>query len=174
MHVEYKNTMAALIEIDCRPETVNRKIRNAYTGPRVTKATYGIVPGSLCINPKGMEAQLMGGIMDGIAMALTASLHIKDGNALEASWDNYRYTRQWNTPPELNIVILPPDPLGEVPGGGEASVAASMAATACAYGRAVGKTPTSFPINHNELTFEPYPVIPPLPPSSTNGLEFAR
>jgi len=174
MHVEYKNTMAALVEIDCRPQTVNRKIRDAYTGPRVTKATYVVLPGSLCVNPTGLKAMMMGGMMDGIAMTLSASLHVKDGIPLEASWDNYRYTRQWNTPPELNIIVMPPDPDGEVGGGGEAGVAASMAATACAYGRAMGKTPTSFPINHNELTFTPYPTVPPIPQSPTNGLESAR
>lgn len=179
MHVEYKNTMAALVEIDCRPATVNRQIRDACTGPRVTRATYVIVPGSQCVNPTGLKAMTMGGMtggmtggmMGGIAMTLSASLHIKDGTPLEASWDNYRCTRQWNTPPELNIVIMDPDPDGEVGGGGEAGVAASMAAVACAYRRAVGTTPTSFPINHDELTFEPYPTVPPLPQPPTNGLD---
>jgi isoquinoline 1-oxidoreductase beta subunit len=31
--------------------------------------------------------------------------------------------------------------------------------------------PTTFPINHNDpLGFTPYPVVPPLPESPTNGL----
>ncbi|MGH7749852.1 MAG: molybdopterin cofactor-binding domain-containing protein, partial [Candidatus Dormibacteria bacterium] len=56
VHCEYKNTMAALVELDTRPDTVNREIKDAMTGPRVTRATYVIVPGSLCINPTGLEA----------------------------------------------------------------------------------------------------------------------
>ena len=31
----------------------------------------------LPINPRGLEAQMMGGIMDGIALALTSSLHLQ-------------------------------------------------------------------------------------------------
>jgi isoquinoline 1-oxidoreductase subunit beta len=172
MHNEYKNTMAALVEIDCRPETVNREIKDARTGPRITKATFVILNGSLNINPLGLDAMMMGGLMDGMAMALTSSVHVKDGVALEGSWDNYFYTRQWNTPPELEVVIMPNDPNGEVGGGGEAGVAPSMAACACAYAAATGTNPTYFPINHTEpLGFEPYPTVPPIPESPTDGLE---
>lgn len=46
-----------------------------------------------------------------------------------------------------------------------------MAAVACAYGRATGKMPTSFPINHNNpLPFQPFPTQPPIPQSHTDGL----
>ena len=48
----------------------------AYTGPRVTKVVFAVDVG-LPINPRGLEAQMMGGIMDGIAQALTSSLHLK-------------------------------------------------------------------------------------------------
>ncbi len=98
LHSEYKSRAACLIEIDCRPATVNRQIHDAYTGPRVTKAVFAVDAG-LPINPLGLKAQMMGGIMDGIAQALTYSLHLKDGHFLEGSWDNAYYTRQWNTPP---------------------------------------------------------------------------
>jgi isoquinoline 1-oxidoreductase beta subunit len=175
LHREYKDTMCALVEIDCRPETVNRRVRDGRTGPRVTRALYVIIPGRLAVNPRGMEAMMMGGVMDGIALALTSSLHLRNGYFLEASWDNYFYTRQWNTPPELQIVLMPGDPNGEIPGGGEAGVAASFAATACAYGRATGTMPTYFPINHNDrdLGFEPYPQQPSVPESPTDGLKYA-
>ena len=97
LHSEYKSRGAALVEIDCRPATVQRQVENGYTGPRVTKVVYAVDVG-LPINPLGLEAQMMGGIMDGIAQALSYSLHLDHGHFLEGSWDNAYYTRQWNVP----------------------------------------------------------------------------
>ncbi|MFI6039277.1 molybdopterin cofactor-binding domain-containing protein [Streptomyces sp. NPDC051315] len=171
-HSEYHAVNAVLVEIDCRPETVGRPIRDGVAGPRVTKAVC-VVDVGLAVNPRGLEAQMMGCVMDGIALALTSSLHLRDGYFLEASWDNYFYTRQWNTPPELEIVVMPTT-TGEPGGAGELGVAASMAAVACAYGRATGAMPTSFPINHGTLSFEPKPTVPPVPPSPTDGLDHVR
>ena len=112
---------------------------------------------------------MMGGVIDGIALALRPSLHLKDGLPLEGSWDNYFYTRQWNVPTDLRVVVMPPT-TGEPGGAGE--VAAAFAAVACAYGRATGSMPTSFPINHDgPLGFEPLPTVPPIPQSPTDGLD---
>ncbi|MER6347963.1 molybdopterin cofactor-binding domain-containing protein [Streptomyces sp. NPDC001595] len=171
-HSEYHSVSAVLVEIDCRPETVNRAVRDGVAGPRVTKAVIAVDVG-LAVNPRGLEAQMMGCLMDGIALTLTSSLHLRDGYFLEASWDNYFYTRQWNTPPELRIIVMPPT-TGEPGGAGELGVAASMAAVACAYGRATGTMPTSFPINHGTLSFTPKPTVPPVPASPTDGLDHVR
>ncbi|MBN6038154.1 molybdopterin cofactor-binding domain-containing protein [Amycolatopsis sp. 195334CR] len=166
-HAEYKSASAVLVELDCRPETVNRPIRDGVGGPRVTKMVVAVDVG-LAVNPRGLEAQLMGGAMDGIALALTASLHLRDGYFLEASWDNYFYTRQWNTPTDFRVIVLPST--SDDPGGaGELGVAPAMAAVACAYGRATGTMPTTFPINHGTLSFEPKPTIPPIPESPVDG-----
>ncbi|MFJ3706290.1 MULTISPECIES: molybdopterin cofactor-binding domain-containing protein [unclassified Streptomyces] len=170
-HSEYHSASAVLVEIDCRPGTVGRPVRDGVTGPRVTKVVLAVDAG-LTVNPRGLDAQMMGCAMDGIALALTSSLHLRDGHFLEASWDNYFYTRQWNTPPELDIVIMP-DTTGRPGGAGELGVAASMAAVACAYGRATGTMPTTFPINHGTLSFEPKPTTPPVPQSPTDGLDHA-
>jgi isoquinoline 1-oxidoreductase beta subunit len=169
IHKEYKGATACLVEIDCRPETVNRKVRDGVTGPRVTKAVIGIDAG-LVVNPQGLKAQMMGGFSDGLALALTSSLHLRDGHFLEASWDNYFYTRQWNIPPEFEAVIVDSD--SDQPGGaGEAGVAASVAAVACAFARATGKVPTKFPINHDQpLAFDVKSFEPPVPESPTDGL----
>lgn len=171
LHTEYHSASAVLVEIDCRPGTVGRPIRDGVAGPRVTKVVLAVDAG-LTVNPRGLEAQMMGCAMDGIALALTSSLHLRDGYFLEASWDNYFYTRQWNTPPELDVIIMP-DTTGKPGGAGELGVAASMAAVACAYGRATGTMPTTFPINHGTLSFEPKPVVPPVPQSPTDGLDHA-
>ena len=172
LHQEYHGVCAALVEIDCRPATVGRKVRDACTGPRVTKVVFAVDVG-LAVNPRGLQAQMMGGIMDGIAEALTASLHLTDGHFAEASWDNYYYTREWNTPPEVDIIVMPPT-TGDPGGAGEFGVAASKAAVACAYGQATGTMPTSFPINHHApLGFTPYPTVPSVPPSPADGLDYA-
>lgn len=174
IHNEYKSRVACLVEIDTRPQVVNRKIRHAYTGPRVTKALT-VVDVGLPINLLGLKAQMMGGMMDGIAQALTYSLHLKDGNYLEGSWDDAFYTRQWNTPQQYDCIVMPPTT--EVPGGaGELGVPAAMAAVACAYARATGTVPTRFPINHDreDLGFEVFPTVPPIPPSPTDGLKGLR
>lgn len=163
--LEHKQVTGCLVVLDCRPETVNRKVYNARTGPRVIRATYATIPGKVVVNPLGMEAQIQGGFLDGVAYALTASMHLVDGHYQEASWDNYAYTRQWNVPLEkLKVHILPPDPNEKPAGQGETAVPVSRAATACAYAHAMGKAPSLWPVAHTEpLHFKPYPTVPPLP-----------
>jgi isoquinoline 1-oxidoreductase beta subunit len=169
IHGEYKSRAAWLVEIDCTPATVNRQVANGYTGPRVTKAVCAVDVG-LPVNPLGLQAQMMGGLMDGIAQVLTYSLHLKNGNFLEGSWDNAYYTREWNVPTDVEVVVMPPT-TGQAGGAGELGVAPSMAAVACAYARATGTLPTSFPINHNlPLGFDPLPTVPSIPESPTDGL----
>jgi isoquinoline 1-oxidoreductase subunit beta len=171
-HQEYKGVAACLVEIDCRPETVNRPIREGVTGPRVTKVVYAVDIGQV-LNPRTVEAQMMGGINDAIALILTSSLHLQDGHFVEASWDNYFYTRQWNTPPEMEILIVEDSEAPEPGGVGEFGVAATCGAVANAYARAVGRVPEYFPINHKDpFPFEPKPVVPPMPPAPTDGLRF--
>ncbi|MGH8862007.1 MAG: molybdopterin cofactor-binding domain-containing protein, partial [Jatrophihabitantaceae bacterium] len=172
IHSEYKGRIACLVEIDCRPATVNRKIRDAFAGPRVTKVVIAVDVGKT-INPRGLEAQMMGGAMDGIAQTLTSSLHLNNGGYAEGSWDNYWYTRQWNVPPTVQIVVMP-DTTGDPGGAGEFGCGVTQAAVACAYARATGQVPTEFPINHNQpLGFEPLPTTPSIPQSPTDGLAHA-
>lgn len=171
VHSEYQGAVAVLAEIDCTPATVNRTVSDGVTGPRVTKVTVVVDPG-FAINPLGLEAQMIGGVEDGIALALTSSLHISDGIPLEGSWDDYFYTREWNTPPEIDVVIMPNT--GDSPSGaGELAVAPAMAAVACAYARATGTLPTRFPINYGTLGFTPLPTEPSTPQSPTDGLDYA-
>ncbi|WP_246086139.1 molybdopterin cofactor-binding domain-containing protein [Pseudonocardia hydrocarbonoxydans] len=174
VHQEYKCATACVVEIDARPETVNRQVRSGRTGPRVTKVTFVVDPG-LLLNPLGYEAQVQGGINDGIANAMTAGLHLVDGSFVEASWDNYFYTRQWNTPPEVNVILIEDSEYPDPGGAGEVAVAATMSAVVNAFRRATGIEPTNTPVLHNEPFpegFTQYPTAPPIPTSPTNGLEF--
>lgn len=174
VHQEYKCATACIVELDARPEVVNRKIRSARTGPRVTKVTFVVDPG-LLLNPLGFQAQVQGAINDGIANALTAGLHFKDGHFVEASWDNYFYTRQWNTPPEVNVILIEDSEYPDPGGAGETAVPATMSAVVNAYRRATGIEPAYTPLLHKEPFpdgFTEYPTSPPIPVSPTNGLKF--
>jgi aerobic-type carbon monoxide dehydrogenase small subunit (CoxS/CutS family) len=84
VHAEYQAAIAILAEIDCTAATVNRIIASGVTGPRVTKVIVAVDPG-LAVNLRGLEAQMIGGVQDGIAVALTSSLHIAGGLPLEGS-----------------------------------------------------------------------------------------
>jgi isoquinoline 1-oxidoreductase beta subunit len=175
IHREYKGAIAVMVEIDCTPTTINRPLPDGIpgiTGPRATNVFIAVDVG-LPINPKGLEAQMQGGANDGIAQALTYSLHFQDGHYLEGSWDNAFYTRQWNTPLNIQVIIMPAN--RTQPGGaGELGCAPSMAATACAYAAATGTVPTEFPINYKApLPFDPLPTTPSIPESPTDGLSKA-
>ncbi len=173
LHEEYKCKVACLMELDNRPATRNRNIREAYTGPRVTKAIMAIDAGRP-INPNGIQHMLMGGLSDGIAYALTAAVHIEDGLPLEGSWDNYRYTRQWNTPTDTQFIVMPAN--RELVGGaGEVGIAVAAAAAAIAYQNATGEDALEFPVNYRDpLGFVAKSRIPPIPQSPINGRRFAR
>ncbi|MBV9291084.1 MAG: xanthine dehydrogenase family protein molybdopterin-binding subunit [Frankiales bacterium] len=168
-HTEYHGKIACVAEIDCRPHTVHRKMRQAVTGPRVTKVVIAVDVG-LPINPRGIEAQMMGGAMDAIGQILTESLHLHKGYFLEGSWDDYYYTRQWNVPAEVKVIVMPASSTS--PGGvGEFGIAVTKSAVACALAHALGKTPAYFPINHKDpLPFKPFPTVPPIPQSPRDGL----
>jgi isoquinoline 1-oxidoreductase beta subunit len=168
-HSEYKGRAACLVEIDATPATSQREVPGGFTGPRVTKAIFAVDVG-LAVNPRGLEAQMMGGIMDGIANALTFALHLRDGAFAEDSWQHTFYTRQWNVPPEVQVIVMPPT-TGDPGGAGEFGVAASMAATACALARATGTLATHYPVNHDlPLRDTISPRLPPTPQSPTDGL----
>ncbi len=173
LHEEYKCKVACLMELDNRPITTNRKIREAYTGPRVTKAIMAIDAGRP-INPNGLQHMLMGGLSDGIAYSLTSAVHIEDGLPLEGSWDNYRYTRQWNTPLVTQFIVMPAN--RELVGGaGEVGIAVAAAAAAIAYQNAQGKDAVEFPVNYRDpLGFVVKPKVPSIPQSPINGRRFAR
>jgi isoquinoline 1-oxidoreductase subunit beta len=171
VHTEFKGCTAVLVEIDCRPETTGRKIPDAVTGPRVTRVVMAVDVG-LPVNPRGLEAQMIGCVSDGIGLALTESLHVSGGLPLEGSWDEFFYTRQWNTPADVRIMVMPPT-TGEPGGAGELGVAGVFAAVACAYARATGTMPTRFPVNHGTLSFDPLPREPSIPQSPTDGLDHA-
>ncbi len=142
-HEEYKSCTACLVEIDATDPTK----------PRVTKAVIAADVGRP-VNPRGIEAQLLGGLTDAISTTLRAGLHIDKGLPLEGSYSQFHYARQKDSPKDVKIFIMPAN--GEPGGAGELGVPAAVGAIANAYGRATGTKPRGFPVNF-DVDFTPFP-----------------
>ncbi|MEU6227723.1 molybdopterin cofactor-binding domain-containing protein [Streptomyces sp. NPDC047042] len=142
-HEEYKSCTACLVEIDA---TDPKK-------PRVTKAVIAADVGRP-VNPRGLEAQLLGGLTDAISTTLRAGLHIDKGLPLEGSYSQFHYARQKDSPKDVKIFIMPAN--GAPGGAGELGVPAAVGAIANAYARATGTRPRRFPVNF-DVDFTPFP-----------------
>ncbi|MEV8532533.1 molybdopterin cofactor-binding domain-containing protein [Streptomyces sp. NPDC051211] len=144
-HEEYKSRTACLVEIDAR----DRK------RVRVTKAVV-VVDVGRPVNPRGLEAQMLGGLTDAISTTLRAGLHIDKGLPLEGSYSQFHWARQQDTPRQVKIIVMPARPGAEPGGAGELGVPAAVGAIANAYARATGTKPRSFPLDF-DVDFTPYP-----------------
>jgi isoquinoline 1-oxidoreductase beta subunit len=133
VHEEYKSVVAFLVELDCRDRA----------NPRVTKGVCAVDVGR-AINPRGLEAQMQGVLIDGLSMSLRAGLHIDNGAVREGSYSDYHFARMAHSPPTIDVVVMPPT--GEPGGAGELGFPAAAAAVANAYARATSTTIRSFPI----------------------------
>ncbi|MGH3372121.1 MAG: molybdopterin cofactor-binding domain-containing protein, partial [Nocardioidaceae bacterium] len=142
-HDEYQSCTACLVEIDGTDSKA----------PRVTKAVIAVDVGRP-INPRGLQAQMLGGLTDAISLVLRAGLHIKDGLPLEGSYSQFHYARQKNAPLDVQVHVMPAN--GDPGGAGELGLPAAVGAVANAYARATGIAPRSFPINH-PVDFDPVP-----------------
>ncbi|MGH3863222.1 molybdopterin cofactor-binding domain-containing protein [Actinokineospora sp.] len=134
VHEEYRSVTACLVEINATDPKA----------PRVTRATIAVDVGR-AINPTGLKAQMMGGLMDAISTVLQAGVHLDAGKVREKSYADFRYARQKDAPIKLDVFVMPPT--GEPGGAGELGVPAAAGAVANAYARATGTKPRSFPIN---------------------------
>ncbi|WP_436499006.1 molybdopterin cofactor-binding domain-containing protein [Actinokineospora sp. HUAS TT18] len=134
VHEEYRSSTACLVEINATDPKA----------PRVTRATIAVDVGR-AINPSGLKAQMMGGLMDAISTVLQAGVHLDDGRVREKSFADFRYARQKDAPLRLDVFVMPAN--GEPGGAGELGVPAAAGAVANAYARATGTKPRSFPIN---------------------------
>jgi isoquinoline 1-oxidoreductase beta subunit len=144
VHQESRSFTACLVEIDARDPKA----------PVVTKAVIAIDVGRV-INPLGVEAQIQGGLMESIALVLTAGLHIERGLPLEGSYSQYHFPRMKAYPKNVQIIIVSShEPVG---GLGEVGMAATTGAIANAYARATGIKVRKFPLN-NPVNFQ---LIPP-------------
>ena len=133
-HDEYKSICAYIMTIDTRGNE-----------PRMTECSIAVDPG-LCVNPTGMTSNMLGQAHDGFALAFRAGLHVDQGATRESNFHDYKWTRMFDSAPDIKVEILPNT--NTLPGGiGELGVPAASAAAANAWARATGKTVRNFPIN---------------------------
>jgi isoquinoline 1-oxidoreductase beta subunit len=135
IHNEYKGVAAVLVEIDCTDRAA----------PRVTKGVVAVDVGR-AVNPKGLESQMLGVVVDGISATLQAGMHIDNGAVRESSFTDFKWARMRHSPPEMEVHVMPPT-TGKPGGAGELGFPAAAAAVANAYARATGTSPRSFPIS---------------------------
>jgi isoquinoline 1-oxidoreductase beta subunit len=144
IHVEHRSQVACLVEMDATDPK----------RPRVYNAVIAVDVGRP-VNPRGLEAQMISGLTDGISTVLRAGLHIEDGLPLEGSYSQSHFARQKDSPRDVRVFIMPAN--REEPGGaGELPVPVAVGAIACAYARATGKKPRRFPIDF-DVDFTPFP-----------------
>ncbi|MDQ1514768.1 MAG: isoquinoline 1-oxidoreductase subunit beta [Actinomycetota bacterium] len=134
MHDEYKSIVAYIMEVDTRGKE-----------PRMTRCTIAVDNG-FCVNPKGTESSLLGQAMDGFSVVYRAGLHVDNGATRESNFHDYKWSRMFDSAPEMSVHILPSSNV--IPGGvGELGVPAASGAAANAWARATGKQVRNFPIN---------------------------
>ena len=94
------------------------------------------VDAGVAIQPDNIEAQMMGGIVYGVSLALYEQINFRDGEVQEANFDTYRVIRMSETP-EIQVEVLStPD---AAPGGiGESSVPPVGPAIANAFAALTG------------------------------------
>jgi len=134
MHDEYKSIVAYVMTVDTRGKE-----------PRMT-ACHIAVDNGYCVNPKGTESSLLGQAHDGFALVYRAGLHVDNGATRESNFHDYKWSRMFDSAPDMSVSILPNS--NAVPGGiGELGVPAAAGAAANAWARATGKQPRNFPLN---------------------------
>ncbi|MGH3939983.1 MAG: molybdopterin cofactor-binding domain-containing protein [Pseudonocardiaceae bacterium] len=131
---EHRSAVAVLVELDATdPEN-----------PRVYKAVMAFDAG-LPINPRGLEAQMLSGLNDGISTVLYAGNHLDNGGFRETSYTDFGYAKQRHYPSEVEMYVMART-TDEPGGAGETTVSAAGGAVANAYARATGTKPRSFPL----------------------------
>jgi isoquinoline 1-oxidoreductase beta subunit len=72
----------------------------------------------LAVNPRGVEAQLQGGTIDGLSTALNLQITVKDGQIEQSNFHNYRLLRMAQVPSLIESHVLPwgdkPTGMGEM------------------------------------------------------------
>jgi hypothetical protein len=70
------------------------------------RCTIAVDPG-FTVNLKGTAASLMSAAHDGFGVVFRAALHVENGAIKESNWHDYKWTRIYDSAPEISVHILP-------------------------------------------------------------------
>jgi len=108
-----------------------------------------VVDVGTAVNPRGVEAQVQGAFMDGVATALKAGITIEKGGAVQSNWDTYPWARMADAPAKMEVYVM--DSGADFGGMGELGYPSSVPAIANAIFAATGKRVRKFPAKIEEL-----------------------
>jgi len=105
------------------------------------------------INPAGIEAQVEGGVAQGIGYALTENFKIHNGKVLTDNLSTYLLPTALDISEVETIIVEDPEPLGPwgAKGIGEPAIIPTAAAIANAVSNAIGKPINEIPISPEEI-----------------------
>jgi CO/xanthine dehydrogenase Mo-binding subunit len=105
------------------------------------------------INPAGIEAQVEGGVAQGIGYALTEEFKVKNGKVLTDNLSTYLLPTALDISDVETIIVEDPEPLGPwgAKGIGEPAIIPTAAAITNAVSNAIGKPINEIPINPEKL-----------------------
>lgn len=95
------------------------------------------------VNPLGIEAQIMGGTLDGISAAMRQEITVREGRVQQRNFSDYRLLRMADAP-DVEVYIVP----STVPpvGAGEMGVPSAIPALTNAIAAATGKRIRRLPV----------------------------
>jgi CO/xanthine dehydrogenase Mo-binding subunit len=105
------------------------------------------------INPAGIEAQVEGGVAQGIGYALTENFKINNGKVLTDNLSTYLLPTALDISEVETIIVEDPEPLGPwgAKGIGEPAIIPTAAAIANAVSNAIGKPINEIPISPEKV-----------------------
>jgi CO/xanthine dehydrogenase Mo-binding subunit len=105
------------------------------------------------INPAGIEAQVEGGVAQGIGYALTENFKINNGKVVTDNLSTYLLPTALDISEVETIIVENPEPLGPwgAKGIGEPAIIPTAAAIANAVSDAIGKSVNEIPISPEKL-----------------------
>jgi isoquinoline 1-oxidoreductase beta subunit len=115
---------------------------DAEGGYRIERCVCAVDVGR-AINPLGLEAQMMGGTIDGISTARNLEITIEGGRVREGNFDSYPLLGMRDAP-DVEVIIVPSE--RDPAGAGEMGIPTAAPALANALFAATGKRIRSLPI----------------------------
>ena len=105
------------------------------------------------INPAGIEAQVEGGVAQGIGYALTENFKLQNGKVLSDNLSTYLLPTALDISEVETIIVEDPEPLGPwgAKGIGEPAIIPTAAAIANAVSNAIGKPINEIPISPEKI-----------------------